>query len=70
MRIKSGIAEIGKREVEAVITVMKHCKTDLSYGGGGTFTDGSPDDNPDMKEITKARRGLEIIAILIDFYQK
>jgi hypothetical protein len=70
MNTHNGILNFGKREEEAMRCVLKHVKEDINYGGGGTFSDRTPDDDIDMKEIEKAKRGVRLIEWIIDTYKK
>lgn len=70
MKTSSGVLQFGKREEEAMRCVLSHVRRDISYRGGGTFTDGSDDNNPDIKEIAKATRGIELIEWILSAYGK
>ncbi len=58
---KKGRLNFNKKEEEEIKTVLRHCKADLGYGGGGTFSSGDSEDTPDLKEMKKAENGIKLI---------
>ena len=68
MRTSSGWLVMTKTERNAIETVLRHCERDISFGGGGTFTDLTPDDNADTKEIARAEKGIELVRWILDTY--
>lgn len=70
MIAKFGILKFGKREEEAMRTVLMHCKIDISYDGGGSFTIGDNENNPDLKEIAKAKEGIKLFEWILDTFKQ
>lgn len=70
MKTKSGILEFGKREEKAMLCVLSHCKRDMSYGGGGSFTKGDNNNTEDSKEIKMAQQGIELFEWIINTFKK
>lgn len=60
---------MGKRDREAIETVLRHCERDISYDAGGTFgLNPGEDDEIDVKEVKKAKRGIEAIRWILSAY--
>ncbi len=69
MKTYSGQLRFGKREEEAMRCVLQHCKLDISFGGGGSFNLGDNDNTEDIKEIVKAKKGIELFEWILETYK-
>jgi hypothetical protein len=65
MRIQSGMVKANKRDILAIKTFLRHAEADMSYGGSGTYTDKTLDDNLDKKEYQLGLEGMEHIKFLL-----
>ncbi len=61
MRTVSGHLVMTKTEHKNIELLLEHVERDISYGGGGTFTDGTNEDNANVKEIQKVKEAIEDI---------
>ena len=59
---------MSKRDRADIETVLRHCESDISFGGGGTFSDMTNDNGADMKEIARAIRGIEAVRWILNAY--
>ena len=64
--MKSGQLYLTKTDRRNIEVVLAHCETDLSYEGGGTFNLGDVDNSADIKEIEKARDGVDGIRWILE----
>ena len=65
----NGILKFTKTEEKEMRIVLEHCKRDISYGGGGSFTKGDNNDD-DTKEMEKAKRGIKNLEWILETYKK
>lgn len=74
MKTKDGILILGKKEQQALQTVVEHIQKDMRYGGGGTFTNGKTDREGDWlydeKEGKKAELGIHVIGCILKSLNK
>ena len=65
MRTRNGGLYMTKREKRDIEEMLRHVETDISYGGGGTFTNGLTDDNGDyivdMKAVTRVKKAIDSV---------
>ncbi len=69
MKTKDGILILGKKEQQALHTVVAHVQKDMRYGGRGTFTSGKTDSEGnwlyDNNEGKKAELGIQVIEFIL-----
>ncbi len=69
MHTHSGHLRFGKREEKAMRCALMHCKIDMSYGGGGTFSKGDNENTEDEKEVALAKKGVELFEWILETYK-
>ena len=69
MKTKSGWLEMVKKERKEIETVLEHCERDISYDAGGTFAKNpGTDDEVDVREVEKAKKGIAFIRWILSTY--
>lgn len=57
--------KLTQRQVNDLLTLIEHARTDIAYKEGGTYVDLDDDDKADEKAIRASERAIEFIKKLI-----
>jgi hypothetical protein len=55
--------KLSKRDIEDLLTMIRHTRADISYNEGGSYND--MEDNVDDKDVAASKRAIEIIKKII-----